>query len=80
MISPMRHGKSYAMSRMPPSLYFHSRETSLTDFYGDRIYIIYDRERVDAKEILFLSVTEEEIINGSELPSPTIISKPVNTL
>ena len=50
------------------------------DFYGDRIYIIYDRERVDAKEILFLSVTEEEIINGSELPSPTIISKPVNTL
>ena len=47
------------------------------DFRDDRIYIMYDRERVDAKEILFLSVTEQEIING-DVPKPEIISKPQN--
>ena len=33
------------------------------DFYGDKIYLTYDRERTGAKEILFLTLTEEDIVN-----------------
>ena len=45
------------------------------DFYGDRIYLTYDRERTGAMEILFASLTEQDIINGT-LPEIKIVSKP----
>ena len=45
------------------------------DFYNGRIYLIYDRERTGAKEILFLDFTEEDIMNGSFCPAPKIIKK-----
>ena len=45
------------------------------DFHDGRIYLTYDRERTGAKEILFLSFTEEDVIKGT-IPTPRIISKP----
>lgn len=45
------------------------------DFSGGKIYLTYDRERTGAKEILFLSFTEEDIING-KIGAPRIVSKP----
>ena len=45
------------------------------DFRGDRIYLTYDRERTGAKEILFASLTEEDIIKG-RMPEITVVSKP----
>lgn len=45
------------------------------DFYDGKIYLIYDRERTGAKEILFTVFTEDDIINGT-IPEPYIISKP----
>ena len=33
------------------------------DFCGDRIYLTYDRERTGAKEILFLDICEEDVID-----------------
>ena len=45
------------------------------DFHDGRIYITYDRERTGAKEILFLSLTEEDIIAG-RTPEVTVVSKP----
>lgn len=49
------------------------------DFYGGKIYLVYDRERSgknSAKEILFTSFKEEDIEKGV-LPTPVqIISKP----
>lgn len=44
------------------------------DFWGDRIYLTYDRERTGAKEILFTSFSEQDVINNS-IPMPRIISK-----
>lgn len=46
------------------------------DFYDGRIYLIYDRERCGAKEILFLSFTEENIMDARWHFEPRIISKP----
>ncbi len=49
------------------------------DFYGDKIYLVYDRERSgkdSAKEILFVSFTEEDIIKGKLSAPVQIISKP----
>ncbi len=46
------------------------------DFYDGRIYLTYDRERTGAKEILFLSFTEEDIMNDSYVFEPRIVSKP----
>lgn len=46
------------------------------DFYGDKIYMVYDRERVGAKEILFMKFTEKDIINGTFDSKPSIVSKP----
>ncbi len=46
------------------------------DFHNGRIYLTYDRERMGAKEILFLSFTEDDIISGN-IPEPTIVSKPL---
>ena len=45
------------------------------DFFGDKIYLTYDRERTRAKEILFTAFTEEDIINNT-VPVPRIVSKP----
>ena len=48
------------------------------DFHDGRIYLVYDRERSgegSAREILFASFTEEDIISGGEI-EVTVISKP----
>lgn len=45
------------------------------DVLGGRILLTYDRERTKAKEILFVSFTEDDIINGT-MPTPRVISKP----
>lgn len=48
------------------------------DFYNGKIYLTYDRERCgigSAREILFLSFTEEDIINESYVFTPQIVSK-----
>lgn len=46
------------------------------DFYGDKIYLTYDRERTGAKEILFLTLTEEDIVNPTRPLAAQIVSKP----
>ena len=48
------------------------------DFHDGRIYLVYDRERSgegSAKEILFASFTEEDIISGGRI-DVSVISKP----
>ena len=45
------------------------------DFFGDKIYLTYDRERTGAKEILFTAFTEKDIIEQT-VATPTIVSKP----
>lgn len=46
------------------------------DFHGGRIYLTYDRGRTTDKEILFMSFTEEDIMNPDYTFEPTIVSKP----
>jgi len=46
------------------------------DFYNGKIYMIYDRERCGAKEILFLQFCEDDIISGTNVLEPILISKP----
>ncbi|MFC3772244.1 sialidase family protein [Paenibacillus sp. GCM10012303] len=43
-----------------------------------RIYIIYDFERKDSKEILLASVTEEDIINGKIVSDKSFLKQIVN--
>ena len=48
------------------------------DFHDGRIYLVYDRERSgegSAKEILFASFTEEDVISGGDI-DVAVISKP----
>ncbi len=45
------------------------------DFFGNKIFVTYDRERMGAKEILFTVMTEEDIINGT-VADAWIVSKP----
>lgn len=45
------------------------------DFYDGKIYVIYDRERSGAREILMITFTEEDVKNGT-MPAPVVISKP----
>jgi len=45
------------------------------DFFEDKIYLTYDRERTGAKEILFTAFVENDIMN-STVPPATIVSKP----
>lgn len=45
------------------------------DFNGDNIYLVYDRERTGAKEILFAKFTEQDIIENNDI-NISIISKP----
>ena len=44
------------------------------DFFGDRIFLAYDRERTGAKEILFTSFTEEDVMRGT-VPTPRAVSR-----
>lgn len=46
------------------------------DFWGDKIYLTYDRERTGAKEILFAVLTEQDIIDQT-VPAPRVVSKPL---
>lgn len=46
------------------------------DFYQDRIYLTYDRERCGAREILFTSFTEEDILHPDRPIDLQIVSKP----
>jgi len=46
------------------------------DFYDGRIYLTYDRERTGAKEILFTSFTEDDIMNDAYNFEISIVSKP----
>lgn len=45
------------------------------DFYDGKIYLVYDRERTGAKEILFATFTEEDIIENNKIEIK-ILSKP----
>ncbi len=45
------------------------------DFFGDEIYLTYDRERCGAKEILLCKFTEEDIINNNDIEIQ-VVSKP----
>lgn len=48
------------------------------DFYNGKIYLTYDRERCgigSAREILFMSFTEDDIMNNDYVFTPSIISK-----
>lgn len=48
------------------------------DFYDGKIYLVYDRERCgigSAREILFTSFTEEDIMNDNYVFTTSIISK-----
>ncbi len=46
------------------------------DFYDGKIYLTYDRERTDAKEILFTVFDEDDIMNPEREISVRIVSKP----
>lgn len=46
------------------------------DFHDGKIYLTYDRERTGAKEILFLSFTEDDIIDPDYKFDIRIVSKP----
>lgn len=46
------------------------------DFYAGRIYLVWDFERTGAKEILFTSFTEEELLDGDFSFPVTFISRP----
>ena len=48
------------------------------DFYNGRIYLTYDRERGGEAEILFLSFTEEDIMNDDYAYEIQVVSKPVD--
>lgn len=45
------------------------------DFYGDKIYLVFDRERTGAKEILFAEFSEKDIIEKNKI-EVKILSKP----
>ena len=46
------------------------------DFFGEKIFLTYDRERTGAKEILFLDFTEADIMNPDYSFDIKIVSKP----
>lgn len=45
-------------------------------FIGDKIFLTYDRGRSSDREILFMSFTEEDIMDENYVFAPTIVSKP----
>ena len=46
------------------------------DFFGGRIYLTYDFERCGAREILFSSFTEEDIMDSTRCIDVRVVSKP----
>ena len=46
------------------------------DFFGGRIYLTYDFERCGAREILFSSFTEEDIMDPTRCIDVRVVSKP----
>ncbi len=46
------------------------------DFHDGRIFVTYDRGRTSEKEILFVSFTEDDIMNPDYVFEPKVISKP----
>lgn len=46
------------------------------DVHDGRIYLTYDRERTGAKEILFVSFTEADIMDKEKELAPVTVSKP----
>ena len=46
------------------------------DFYGGRIYLTYDFERCGAREILFTSFTEEDVMDPDRPINTKVVSKP----
>lgn len=46
------------------------------DFRDGKIYLTYDCQRTGAKEILFLTFTEDDIIDEDKSLTPIVISKP----
>lgn len=66
-------GKSFAYKKLIDG------RTSLSypdaDEYNGRFYLVYDRERTGVSEIILCTFTEEDIINGNDIPL-SIISKP----
>lgn len=46
------------------------------DVHDGVIYMVYDRERTGAKEILFASFTEEDIMDGGRSIAVSVISRP----
>ena len=47
------------------------------DFFDDKIYLTYDRERTGAKEIRLLVFTEEDVISPDVELRSKIVSKPM---
>ena len=45
------------------------------EFYNGRIYLIYDRERTGAKEIIVTDFTEDDVMNSSFRPTLRVIQK-----
>ena len=46
------------------------------DFFDNKIYLTYDRERTGAKEIRLLAFTEDDIISPDTELHSQIVSKP----
>lgn len=46
------------------------------DFFGNEIFLTYDRERTGAKEILFAKFTEDDILDDRREIRISIVSKP----
>jgi predicted neuraminidase len=46
------------------------------DFFDDKIYLTYDRERTGAKEIRLLAFTEDDVISPDTELRSKIVSKP----
>jgi len=47
------------------------------DFYDGKVYLVYDRERCGAKEILLACFTEENIMDENYQIEISIVSKEV---
>ena len=45
-------------------------------FYGDKIYLVYDRARSEESEILMAVFTEKDICDTETVIQPMVISKP----
>lgn len=46
------------------------------DFYDGKIYLVHDHDRVNDREILFYTFTEDELMDENSIIEPIIICKP----